>query len=312
MTDDPDFLDELLSRYLDGDATDDEVARIEADPALLARADDLRAAIELVGQPLPIPTGELDRIRAAALAQSATSTAVSDLDTRRAEKLQNRNRFLAAAAVFVFLAVGYAAVQSTGDGDGDDDTASDTATTDDAADAGLARSGGDDAADDSDDSGDMMAEAEMADADMAADEAGIEEAEGDADDMASDGDMGDDGSDDTAEELRPFDVLPDDLGVVANLTELEAKLDDLRSIAESEARFAEPTPDPADGLCDGLLAYLAEALPAGVLAVELAPVVVSGLTQQVALATGFDGTLIAVLIADDACEVLEPLEIDGG
>ena len=109
MTDDPDFLDELLSRYLDGDATDDEVARVESDPALVARAGELRAGIELVGQPVTVPTADLDRIRAAAIAQSSTTAAVTDLEHRRAEKLQRRNRFLAAAAVFVFLAVGYAA-----------------------------------------------------------------------------------------------------------------------------------------------------------------------------------------------------------
>ena len=312
MTDDPDFLDELLSRYLDGDATDDEVARVESDPALVARADELRAGIELVGQPVTVPTADLDRIRAAAIAQSSTTAAVTDLEHRRAEKLQRRNRFLAAAAVFVFLAVGYAAVQSTSDDDAD--TAGDAATADDSSTDALELSATADDSDDSADAGaDMAAEAEMADDDTASDETSIEQAEDDAgDDIASDGDMGDDGDADAAEELRPFDVLPEDLGAVANLTELEAKLDDLRAIAEDEGRFAEPAPDPGDGLCDGLLAFLADELPDGVVAVELAPVEVSGLAQQVALATGFDGTVVAVLIADDACEVLEPLGIDGG
>ena len=180
MTDDPDFLDELLSRYLDGDATDEDVARIEADPALVARVAELRAAIDLVAEPVTVPAAELDRIRAAAIAESATSAAVSDLDARRAEKLQRRNRVLAAAAVFVFLAVGYAAVQSTSN---DDDTTAD-AGGDDSGDDASALLADADAADDSADSGDDgadMAEAEEADAEMATESAAASDDMGDAD-----------------------------------------------------------------------------------------------------------------------------------
>ena len=313
MTDDPDFLDELLTRYLDGEATDDEVARVEADPALLARARQLRAVVDLVASPITIPTADLDRIRAAALAQSATSSAVSDLDSRRAQKLQNRNRILAAAAVFVFLAVGFAAIQS-GVGDDSDDTtadagfdavADDSAGDDgaDAAEAELALLGDADASDSGDDSADDSDAAdEMADDegdDMAA---SMEEAESAADDAA-------------AEPRETLDVLPDDLGAVGDLTELADRLSALKAEADAEARFAPPPLDPFDGLCDPALELLFELLPAGVLAVEIAPVVVSGLPQQVALATGFDGSMVAVLIADEACQILEVLDvagIDGG
>lgn len=303
MTDDPDFLDELLSRYLDGEATAEDVARIESDPGLVARAARLRDAVDLVGREIPIPTEDLDRIRAAAIAQSTTTTAVSDLDDRRAQKLQNRNRFLAAAAVFVFLAVGYTAIQSSSVDD--DDTASIETTADAASD-----DAGDDAMSLSAEADDSFVGGDDSGADMAADADMLEEAEAATDDDADEaGDHSDDGADGAAEVL---DVLPDDLGVVENLAELTDLVNDLRAVADAEGRFA-PAPEPGtDDICDGLLALLQTELPAGLLSVEVAPVEVSGLAQRVALGTGFDGATVAVLIADEACAVLEVLEIDGG
>ena len=308
MTDDPDFLDELLTRYLDGEATDDEIARVEATPELVARADQLQRAIALVAAPITVPTGDLDRVRAAAIAQSATSAAVSDLDARRAQKLQNRNRILAAAAVFVFLAVGFAAVQS-GVGDDDADTTADAGsdmTSDDTADdsgaeAESALLGDADAVNegDGDDGGDDAADsAEMADdeADMAAD--------------MDDAEMGDDAA--AAEPIEVLDILPDDLGEVADLAELSDRIAELKAEADAEARFA---PAVEEDYCDGLLAVLQAELIAGILTAEMATVTVSGLPQRVVLATGFDGSMVAVLIAGEACEILGVLDvagIDGG
>lgn len=45
--------DELVSAYLDGEATPDEVARVESAPVLLARVETFRAAIGLTAQPVP-------------------------------------------------------------------------------------------------------------------------------------------------------------------------------------------------------------------------------------------------------------------
>ena len=304
MTDDPDFLDELLTRYLDGEATGDEIARVEADPELVARADQLQRAIALVAAPITVPTADLDRVRAAAIAQSATSAAVSDLDARRAQKLQNRNRILAAAAVFVFLAVGFAAVQS-GVGDDDADTTADAGsdmTSDDSADdsgaeAESALLGDADTVSegDGDDGGDDAADS----AEMADDEADMDDAE-----------MGDDAA--AAEPIEVLDILPDDLGEVADLAELSDRIAELKAEADAEARFA---PAVEEDYCDALLAVLQDELIAGILTAEMATVTVSGLPQRVVLATGFDGSMVAVLIADEACEILEVLDvagIDGG
>ncbi|MEM7273326.1 MAG: hypothetical protein AAF547_09625 [Actinomycetota bacterium] len=72
MTDDE--LDALASAYLDGEATPEEVALVERDPALLARVEELRAVGDLVAQP---PAGPGDAVRAAQLA--AAMAAFDDL-----------------------------------------------------------------------------------------------------------------------------------------------------------------------------------------------------------------------------------------
>ena len=106
MTDDPHDLDELLSRYLDGDATERERARIESDPALSARIAHMRDAIDLVGAAVDVPTFDLERIRSLAVTQRPTPTAVTDMtEARRQRGRLTRSRLLAAAAAFVLLAV---------------------------------------------------------------------------------------------------------------------------------------------------------------------------------------------------------------
>ncbi len=57
MTDDE--LDLLASSFLDGEATPDEVALIEGDPALLARVEELRLAQAAVRTPVPPPSMRL-------------------------------------------------------------------------------------------------------------------------------------------------------------------------------------------------------------------------------------------------------------
>ena len=303
MTNDPEFLDELVTRYLDSEATETEIARVETTPALVARAEQLQTVMTLVASPITVPTTELDHIRVTALAESAPASVVADLDARRAEKLHNRNRLLAAAAVFVFLAVGFAAVQS-GVSNNTNDTAAeagiDTASTDGTPEAESTMlsevneaSNGDSGDDDGNDIDDMATQT--------------------GSDMAAPMDDAEEMVDDTAftEALPALDVLPDDLGEVANLLELIDRLRALKDVAEAEARFAPPSPDPFVDLCGPARELLLELVSSGVLAVESAPVVISGLPQQVLVATGVDGELVAVLIGDKACEILEVLDITG-
>ena len=72
MTDEE--LDLLASGYLDGEATPEEVAMIERDPALLARVEELRAAQSAVRAPVPGPSMGLkeDQLAAALAAFDVT------------------------------------------------------------------------------------------------------------------------------------------------------------------------------------------------------------------------------------------------
>ena len=298
MTDDPDFLDELLTRYLDGEATESEVARVESDAELIARVEQHRAVIDLVQSPITIPTLDLDRVRAAAIAESTTTSQVADLDILRVERLQRRNRILAVAAALVFLAVGVTALQGTLDNDTEDTTATASfdstsqGDADSAAAEALSAPLGD------------AAEADASLADSTDEEAG--------DDMATGAEMDSaDGSDDAADEAAPLqiaDVLPDDLGAVADFEALRDQLAEL--LAAAGDRFTPPPADPFGDLCSPMVDVLLGQLPDGVLAVETAPVVVAGAPRQVAVATGF-GSLVVVVVADEACDVVEMLDVPG-
>ena len=298
MTDDPDFLDELLTRYLDGEATESEVARVESDAELIARVEQHRAVIDLVQSPITIPTLDLDRVRAAAIAESTTTSQVADLDILRVERLQRRNRILAVAAALVFLAVGVTALQGTLDNDTEDTTA--TASFD-----STSQGDADSAAAEAPSAplGDA-AEADASLADSTDEEAG--------DDMATGAEMDSaDGSDDAADEAAPLqiaDVLPDDLGAVADFEALRDQLAEL--LAAAGDRFTPPPADPFGDLCSPTVDVLLGQLPDGVLAVETAPVVVAGVPRQVAVATGF-GSMVVVVVADEACDVVEMLDVPG-
>lgn len=71
MTDDPHDSgsdDELLSADIDGETSPSEHARIEADPGLVARRRELRAAADVAGRPPdPLPAGAVDALVARAL-----------------------------------------------------------------------------------------------------------------------------------------------------------------------------------------------------------------------------------------------------
>jgi hypothetical protein len=109
---DPDPVDELVSAYLDGEATPEEVARIEADAALRARVEDLRAVATAVAAPVDPPPGEVRDAHVAAALAAADDHAVPapplappvDLAAERAGRDRHRRRLVAlsvAAAVLV-------------------------------------------------------------------------------------------------------------------------------------------------------------------------------------------------------------------
>lgn len=133
--------DELLSSYLDDEATPDEVARIESDPTLLARVEELRAARDLIATPVsPLAAAEIDALIESALEASATTPVVTGIERARRRRSDRVRMVVAVAAGVLLLAIAVPVLGSLG-GDSDDaDTASvaldggDTASDDEAAD----------------------------------------------------------------------------------------------------------------------------------------------------------------------------------
>ncbi|MEY2464022.1 MAG: hypothetical protein QOH64_2160 [Acidimicrobiaceae bacterium] len=108
MSDDPtttDAQDELVSAYVDGEATPEEVARVEASAELLARAEVMRSVAAAVASPSPpSPSDARDAAIAAALAEAGPGRNVTELAAVRARR---RLRIASVAAgVLVALAIG--------------------------------------------------------------------------------------------------------------------------------------------------------------------------------------------------------------
>jgi hypothetical protein len=108
MSDDPtttDAQDELVSAYVDAEATPEEVARVEASAELLARAEVMRSVAVAVATPAPrSPSDARDAAIAAALAEASRGRNVTELAAVRA---RHRPRVASVAAgVLVALAIG--------------------------------------------------------------------------------------------------------------------------------------------------------------------------------------------------------------
>lgn len=105
-----DDYDELASAYLDGEATAEEIARVESDPELLAIVDEFRTIAQAVAAPISLPD-ERTRNAAIAAAVSApgaipTTPSVRSLDTARPKRRERMNKLMSVAAGFVAVVVG--------------------------------------------------------------------------------------------------------------------------------------------------------------------------------------------------------------
>jgi|APSaa5957512535_1039671.scaffolds.fasta_scaffold19865_3 hypothetical protein len=99
---------EAISAYLDGEATTDEVTRIEGSPELLAQVAELRSLALLGSAPVSFPSEAVrDSAIAAALAVSATAPNVTSLTAAKAQRSRVAMRWasVAAAVAVVMLAV---------------------------------------------------------------------------------------------------------------------------------------------------------------------------------------------------------------
>ena len=101
--------DELISAYLDGEATRAEIAEIEGDDALLARIEELRAGRDALAAPVPSLSAEQrDQLISAALgvadAEAGASPEAKIVPRHRPQPL-----FLAVAAAVILLAAAVSA-----------------------------------------------------------------------------------------------------------------------------------------------------------------------------------------------------------
>lgn len=163
--DELDELDLLASLYVDGEATPEERARVEADPAARERVAEFMLLQDAVSAPVtPADLATRERTIAAALAHapgsaaapvqdspisaappsaapsaaappSAPSAPVRSLDAQRARRAERRTRFLQAAAALAMIGVGGAVIFNLGAQRGSDITEVSSAAIDTADDA---------------------------------------------------------------------------------------------------------------------------------------------------------------------------------
>ena len=139
MSDERLHQDELVSAYLDGEATPAEIAEIEASDALLARVEELRAVRDAVAEVVaPLPADRQDDLIGAALGV-ADAEAAARVEAKVVPMRHPQRLLLAMAAAVVVLAaiVGTGLIASRG-GDESEQFASVASTVDDAAPAEMA------------------------------------------------------------------------------------------------------------------------------------------------------------------------------
>ncbi|MCY3850880.1 MAG: hypothetical protein OXF75_08780 [Acidimicrobiaceae bacterium] len=190
--------DELISSYIDGEATLDDIARIEADPTLPARVQEFQAVKNLLSTPVPpLPGSDVDRLIGNALTQS-TSDRVTDLTAARGVHSFNPQRLAAVAAALVLLA-GVVGALIARNSDSGDDMAAVSAESTETADEYF-----------EDDGGAKALDSDMAESDMGFSD-DMDDEMFDADEMFNSGEMEMfDASDDMAEPAEPDEAPADD------------------------------------------------------------------------------------------------------
>ena len=215
---DPADDDLLASLYLDGEATVDERARVEANPDLLARvrafealADDLSSVApppDLARMQISAALDLFDQQRAPAAPQAVAPQGVTSLSERRERKQSRRVPTWLSAAAALALVVGGIGFASTLGGGDDDASTTDAAmdSADDTSASGANRTFEESAATTMADT-----EAEAAELAPAAAEDAMEESDGDAEELTEEA-MADDAgeSDDAADAPLEDDGGADD------------------------------------------------------------------------------------------------------
>ena len=229
MSDESRRSDELVSAYVDGEATPAEVAEVEGDDVLLARVEQLRAVRDAVAAPVPPMSAERrDQAISAALA-----VADAEVAERREAKIvplhRPRQTLLAVAAATIVLAavVGAGLIASRGSDDSTETAAEAPAALDSPADTSQASSADEEPTAEADDTSQASPTTTMvmAEADMVMADAGTD------DEMA-------------AEPTAAAEEAP--MAEEEAMAE-EAPMAEPESQMEAPAEAAEPTAGPDDG-----------------------------------------------------------------
>ena len=101
---------ELISSYLDGEATAEDVALVNGDPSLRTLADKHQRLKNMLSAPVtPLPDQEVDQLISAALAERSTSNKITNLEAAKARRGFHATR-LATIAAAMLLIVGVVGV----------------------------------------------------------------------------------------------------------------------------------------------------------------------------------------------------------
>ena len=212
--------DEIVSAYLDGEATAEEIARVQASPELLARVEAFRSTGLAVGAPVAPPPPEVrEAAIAAALAASQTAPNVTSLGAAREKKRAFSPRVLALSSAAAAVVIGFIAVVTLADFSSGGDTADQTASV------------------------------EFADDDAASDAAGGEDfgvVDGDqpADEPAEE--PADEAEEEMAEEATALDSADEAVEPQEEMAE-EEMAEAEPAEEEAEAPAAAPVPEPTQG-----------------------------------------------------------------
>jgi len=288
--------DELISTYLDGDATAEQIQRVENDPQLARKATETKAAIEAVGAPIDFSAVDLDALRAIAVAE-APSSSVIDMAAARARRSKRLNQVALVAAAFVLLAFGATIVANNANDVSEvsgELTASSNTSADDAG------TSDDSAADSATMADDDMA-AEMADGATMADEEMAPE-------MAADSAMAESAPSDGAGKVASA-LLPPELAAVPDAAALQVMLTDITS--SIDPLMLDPQSIDAEqllGLCPALRDAVTLIQPDGSRLVDTATATIGGQPATVVIAIGFDDTAVAFVGYGPACDPVQALD----
>lgn len=206
--------DEVVSAYLDGEATDAEIARVEASPELLARVEEFRALdARIAATPATATDERRDAMIAAALAASSTSPKVSSIETARSKRQPFYTRPLVAVAAVLLLAlVATPILLRSGDSDVGDAATSASDDGGEAFDEAAGDDGSDDGAAMEEAAPQAAADAESAETSPAADDPDAAGAAMSEDDGSAEGD----GSAEDGDAMAEDDAMSEDDGGAAD------------------------------------------------------------------------------------------------